>query len=57
MSVRLDAIMAELQDGQLDVDVAIKKYEEASKLIKKMEAYLQTAENKIQIIKTTFSDN
>lgn len=49
-------IVAELQDGNTDVDEALKKYEEASKLIGDMEKYLKTAENKIQKIKVNLSN-
>lgn len=55
MSNQLDSLIAQLQSGELDVDDAIKKYEQASKLIAKMEAYLQTAENKIEKIKASFT--
>ncbi len=56
MSEQLDMIVAELQDGNTDVDEALKKYEEASKLIGDMEKYLKTAENKIQKIKVNLSN-
>lgn len=57
MQSSLEIIITELQSNQLDVDEAIKKYNEASKLILKMEKYLKTADNKIKIIKINLKEN
>ncbi len=57
MTIQLDTLVAELQNSNLDIDEALKKYEEANKLISKMEVYLKTAENKIKKIKSAISDN
>lgn len=51
LSDQLEKIMSELQDGQLDLDQAIEKYEEGIKIIKQLEKQLKTAENKIIKIK------
>lgn len=48
MSEALDTIVAKLQSGQLDIDEAVKKYDEANKLIKKMQDYLMKTKNKVQ---------
>jgi exodeoxyribonuclease VII small subunit len=57
MTIQLDTLVAELQNSNLDIDEALKKYEEANKLISKMEVYLKTSENKIKKIKSAISDN
>ncbi len=43
----LDAVMAELQNEDLDVDEALKLYRRGQELIQKLEEYLKTAENKL----------
>jgi exodeoxyribonuclease VII small subunit len=50
MSKRLEEIMLWFESGEVDVDEAIKKYEEATKLLDEMEKYLKTAGNKIKKI-------
>lgn len=50
MSAKLEEIMLWFESGEIDVDEAIKKYEEAAKLLNEMEKYLKTAENKIKRI-------
>jgi exodeoxyribonuclease VII small subunit len=40
------------ESGDTDIDEAVKKYEEATKLLDEMEKYLKTAENKIKKITT-----
>jgi exodeoxyribonuclease VII small subunit len=52
MAAELDQIMQWFESGDMDIDEAIKKYEEASNLINEMEKYLKTAENKIKKIAT-----
>lgn len=53
LSAELVAIIDWFESGQVELDEAIDKYEQASKLIKQLEAYLKTAENKIEKIKIT----
>lgn len=48
LSDELEAIVLALQEDDIDVDVAMQKYERGLELIKLLEKYLQTAENKIQ---------
>ena len=55
LSAELDAIMAELQKDNLDVDDALKHYERGLELVKQLESYLTTAENKITELKATFN--
>jgi exodeoxyribonuclease VII small subunit len=50
MASELDQIMQWFESGDIDIDEAINKYEEARKLIVEMEKYLKTAENKIKKI-------
>jgi len=51
----LDNIMLELQRENLDVDQALKYYERGLELVKDLEAYLKTAENRVQELKVKFS--
>lgn len=50
----LDDILVELQQADLDVDVAVKKYERGLELIKELETYLGEAENKVSRLKAKF---
>jgi exodeoxyribonuclease VII small subunit len=50
MAEHLDQIMMWLESGDIDIDEAVKKYEEATKLIDDMNEYLKKAENKIKKI-------
>lgn len=53
MAEQLESIIVELQDGNLDIDKALEEFNNATKLIKKMENYLAGAENKINKIKSS----
>ncbi len=48
MRLELDEILDELQAGNLDVEAAATLYERGLELIKQLENYLESAENKIQ---------
>ncbi len=48
MRSELDEIMTNLHTSDLDIDHAIKQYEQGMKLIKELEAYLKKAELKIK---------
>lgn len=50
-SIELDDILTKLQQPGLQVDEAIKLYEQGLKLIAQLEAYLVSAENKIEKLK------
>ncbi len=52
MSEELNNIMEWFESTDLDVDEALTKYEQATKLLDEMEKYLKTAKNKIVKIKT-----
>ena len=47
MMQELQALLADMQDAELDVDAALQKYERGQELIAKLNTYLKTAENKI----------
>lgn len=47
---QLEEILLWFESGQVTLDEAVKKYEQANKLIAEMENYLKTAENKIKKI-------
>lgn len=54
LNEELAEIMAWFESEQADLDQAVTKYEQASKLLAEMEAYLKTAENKIKKISAKF---
>lgn len=55
MQSELDSLLEWFESGDVDLDQATEKYEQALDLIQKMETYLKTAENKIEIIKAKSS--
>jgi exodeoxyribonuclease VII small subunit len=56
LSAELNALLLELQQENLDVDVAIRHYERGLVLVKELEKYLSEAENKVSKLKAKFSD-
>jgi exodeoxyribonuclease VII small subunit len=52
----LQTILLAMQREDLDIDEAIKNYENGLVILKKLEAYLQTAENKVAELKAKFGD-
>ena len=50
LSAQLSEIMAWFESGEVELDEAMAKYQEATKLIEQMETYLKTAANKIKKI-------
>lgn len=54
LSEELDMILESLQTADLDIDEAIKCYERGMVIVKELEAYLKTAENKVTKLKTRF---
>lgn len=54
MSAELEVILADLQQGELDVDEAMKKYERGLELVAALETYLENAENKVTKLKAQF---
>lgn len=55
LNTELENIMLQLQDESLDIDLALKHYERGLELVKALEYYLKTAENKITELKASFS--
>ena len=53
----LDGIVAKLQDPECDVDEAADLYEQALQAITRLEAYLQTAENRVRQAQADFSSD
>ena len=49
LSDELSTILGELQDGSLDIDQAVEKYEKAMAITAELKSYLTTVENKITI--------
>lgn len=43
----LEAIIAELQSGEIAIDEAMRRHEKAQKIIKQLESFLDEAEQKI----------
>lgn len=54
MNSELAAIIEWFESGKVDLDEAIIKYEQALGLIKEIDKYLKTAENKVRKITTKF---
>lgn len=54
LSSELEKIVDDLQTADLDIDEAVKCYERGLKIVKDLEAYLKTAENKVSKIKASF---
>lgn len=48
LRTELDAILAELQSGSLEVDAVVDKHKRALQLIDELDNYLQTAEQTIK---------
>jgi exodeoxyribonuclease VII small subunit len=53
LSSELDEILDWFENADADVDEAVIKYDKAQKLIKQMEEYLKTAQNKIKKIQSS----
>ena len=51
LSDKLDAVLAKLQASDVQVDEAVKLYEEGLKLVAELEKHLKQAENKIEKLK------
>jgi exodeoxyribonuclease VII small subunit len=53
---RLDQAVSLLEGGDIGVDVAVSAYEDALKIIKQLEAHLQSAENHVQELAKTYGE-
>lgn len=54
LSSQLDDILARLQNADVDIDEATKLYEQGTQIVKQLETYLKTAENKVAKLKKNF---
>lgn len=54
LNQELEAVIAKLQSSDLDVDEVINEYQKGIELVKQLEKYLKTAQNKV--IKLTSKD-
>ncbi len=53
LSGELQQVMAKLEQGELDIDEAVRCYERGLAIVKQLEDYLQTAENKVTELKAS----
>ena len=51
LRAELDGIMNNLEDDTLDVDEVTKHYQRGIEIVKELENYLKTAENKVTKVK------
>lgn len=51
LSAELDGVLAKLQDPDIQVDDAVKLYEQGLKLVSELEKHLKKAENKLTKLK------
>ena len=54
LSAELETIMLELQREDLDIDLALQHYERGLVILKDLERYLKTAENKVTELQAKF---
>jgi exodeoxyribonuclease VII small subunit len=54
---QLEDTLARLQQSDIEVDEAVKLYEQGLKLVAELEAHLATAENKIEQLKLKAGSN
>jgi len=55
LNSELEAILLELQSGDLDIDEAVKKYQRGSEIVKELQDYLKDAENRVKKVKADFT--
>lgn len=55
LRAQLDETLAKLQSPECDVDEAVALYGQALGLVKRLESYLQTAENKVKKVQADFN--
>ncbi len=48
LQIELDSIVTQMQSDEIDVDEAVDKYEQATKIMKEIKLYLDTAENTLK---------
>lgn len=55
LQAELDTIVANMQREDADVDASLRDYARGLDIIKQLEDYLQTAENKVNELKASFT--
>lgn len=55
LKAELDEVLFKLQNAELDVDQAVKLYQQGQQLITELEDYLKQKDNEIKKLKTKFS--
>lgn len=55
LNAKLEAVMAELQREDLDIDEALQQYQRGLELVQQLEAYLDGAEHRLQELKVAFN--
>lgn len=53
LSAELQQVMRKLEQGDLDIDEAVRCYERGLVIVAELEKYLQTAENKVTELKAS----
>lgn len=56
LNSELQAIIADMQQNDFDIDKAITAYERGIQIVQQLTIYLEKAENKIEELKLSFSD-
>lgn len=51
LQAELEAVLADLQSAELDIDKALALYKQGQMIIEKLEQYLATAKNEIEQLK------
>lgn len=51
LNQELETLLVDLESGNGDIDKAIKQYQRGMEIVKELETYLKTAENKVQKVK------
>jgi exodeoxyribonuclease VII small subunit len=55
LSIRLDEVVAKLEDPDTEIDELVELYAQALQIIKQLEDYLDKAENRILEVKAKYS--
>ena len=56
LSEELAQVMTDLENGELDIDEAVRCYERGLAIVKELEAHLKDAENKVTELKAQVLD-
>ena len=55
LSAELDAILTDLQSGELDIDKAVTQYQRGMAIVEELQKYLKDAQNTVTKVKANFS--